>query len=165
LSGVDIALCVFILIGAYSGYKEGFLMELFSLVGILLGILGGFKLLGWAMVVLGGQFNVDQDVLPYVAFAVVFVVIIVAVKLLGNLMKLSIDKSFLGKVDQLAGLVLGVVKTIFVLSVLLWLADSFHMNMPKRWTDNAWLLGKVAGFAPQLTSWISEFFPIFKDVF
>jgi membrane protein required for colicin V production len=165
LSGADIALCIIILIGAYSGYKEGFLMELFSLVGILLGILGGFKLLGWAMVVLGGQFNVDQDVLPYVAFAVVFVVIIVAVKLLGNLIKLSIDKSFLGKVDQLAGLVLGVVKTVFILSVLLWLSDSFHVNIPERWTNDSWLLGIVAGFAPQLTTWIGEFFPIFKDVF
>ena len=140
-------------------------MELFSLTGILLGILGGFKLLGWAMVFLGDQFNVDQDVLPYVAFAVVFVVIIVAVKLLGNLIKLSIDKTFLGKVDQLAGLILGIVKTIFVLSVLIWLADSLHLNIPKRWTDDSWLFPKVAGFAPKLTNWVSEFFPIFKDVF
>ena len=165
MSAADIALCVIVIIGAYSGYKEGFLMELFSLLGILLGVLGGFKLLGWAMVALNGQFNVDQDVLPYVAFAVVFVVIIVAVKLLGNLIKLSIDKSFLGKVDQLAGLVLGVVKTIFILSVLIWLSDSFHVSIPQRWTDDSWLLEKVAGFAPQLTSWIGEFFPVFKDVF
>ncbi len=165
MNGADIALCVIILIGAYRGYKEGFLMELFSLTGILLGILGGFKLLGWAMVFLGDQFNVDHDVLPYVAFAVVFVVIIVAVKLLGNLIKLSIDKTFLGKVDQLAGLVLGIVKTIFVLSVLIWLADSLHLNIPKRWTADSWLFPKVTGFAPTLTNWISEFFPIFKDVF
>ena len=53
MSGIDIALCIFILIGAYHGYKAGFLLELFSLVAVVLGVLGGFKLMGWAMVLLG----------------------------------------------------------------------------------------------------------------
>lgn len=165
MSGVDIALLILIVAGAYSGYREGFLMELFSLCGILLGILGGFKLMGWAMLFLQEKFDVDQKLLPYVAFAVVFVAILIAVKLLGNLVKLSIDKSFLGKVDQIAGLVLGAIKTIFVLSVMLWLLNSLHVNLPDRWSDNSWVLPKVENFAPQLTRWVSEFFPIFKDVF
>jgi membrane protein required for colicin V production len=165
LSGIDIALGIIILIGAYSGFKEGFLMELFSFLAVLLGVLGGFKLMGWAMILLADRFNVDQKVLPYVAFAVVFIAIVIAVRLLGNLIKVSIDKSFLGRIDQVAGAILGFFKTAFLLSVLLWILDSLRIDLPHRWTADSWVYPKVAGFAPVITGWISEFFPVFKDVF
>jgi membrane protein required for colicin V production len=165
LSGVDITLCLIILIGAYSGFKEGFLMELFSLLGIVLGVLGGFKLLGWAMVFLGDRFNIDQKVLPYIAFGIVFIAIVIIVRLLGNIIKASIDKSFLGKVDQAAGALLGFIKTVFILSVVLWIVDSLKLTLPLRWTENAWILPRVAAFAPATTHWIGEYFPFLKDVF
>jgi membrane protein required for colicin V production len=165
LSGIDIALCILLLIGVYSGFKEGFLMELFSFLAIILGVLGGFKLMGWAMVLLADKFNVDQKILPYVAFAVVFIVIVIAVRLLGNLIKVSIDKSFLGRVDQFAGAILGFFKTAFLLSVSLWIMDSLRIDLPHRWTADSWVFPKIAAFAPVVTGWISEFFPVFKDVF
>jgi membrane protein required for colicin V production len=165
LSSADIALIVLLIIGLYSGYKEGFLIELFSFIGLVLGVLGGFKLMGWAMVLLSDKFNVDQKVLPYVAFGVVFLVIVIAINLLGKLIKVSIDKSFLGRVDQIAGALLGVLKTAFMLSVVLWIIDSLKVNIPPNWTENSWLLPKIVGFAPKITSWIGQVFPIFKDVF
>jgi membrane protein required for colicin V production len=165
LSVADIALCIIILLGVYGGFKEGFLMELFSLLGIVLGVLGGFKLLGWAMVFLGDQFNIDQKVLPYIAFGLVFIAIVIAVRLFANIIKASLDKSFLGKVDQVAGAFLGFIKTVFMLSVLLWIVDSLKLNLPVRWTNNSWILPKVAVFAPSLTHWLSQYFPFLEDVF
>lgn len=165
MSFADIAICILLIIGAYAGYKEGFLMELFSLLAILLGVLGGFKLMGWAMVQLADNFNVDKNVLPYIAFGVVFIVIVVCVRLLGNMIRLSLDKSFLGRMDQVAGGVLGIFRAAFMLSVVLWLMDSFHVDIPNHWTEDSWLLPIIAGFAPKVTSWIGEIFPVFKDVF
>jgi membrane protein required for colicin V production len=164
MSTADIALLVFILIGAYSGYKQGFLLELFSLLGIFLGVLGGFKLMGWAMVLLADRFNVDQKVLPYFAFGVVFIGIVIVVSLIGRMIKLSVDKSFLGRVDQAAGAVLGIIKTIFMLSVVLWILDSLKVNM-EPWSRNSWLYPKVAAFAPAVTGWVGKLMPVFKDVF
>jgi membrane protein required for colicin V production len=165
LTTIDIILCVIFLIGAVAGYREGFLMELFSLVAILLGILGGFKLMGWAMLLLAEKFNIDRNVLPYVAFAVIFIAIVIAVQLLGRLFKASVDKTFLGRVDQVAGSVLGLFKMIFLISVALWIVDSLHYDFPTKWTKESWLFPKVAAFAPVLTSWISEIFPVFRDIF
>ena len=165
MSWIDIVLILCLVIAGISGYREGFLMELFSLLAILLGVLGAFKLLGWAIVYLGNEFDIDQKHLPYVAFAVVFVLIVIAVRLLGNLIKLSIDKTFLGRVDQIAGSFLGVIKSAFILSVLMWLADSFKIEFPDKWTSDSWLFPKVAAFAPAFTHWLGEFFPFFNDVF
>lgn len=140
-------------------------MELISLLAILLGILGGFKLMGSAMLVLDQKFNIDEAVLPYIAFAVVFILVVVLVTLLGRSIKASMDKSFLGRVDQSAGAFLGFFKTAFMLSVVLWILHSLQVIFPDKWTAGAWLYPKVSTLAPSITDWISEYIPAFEDVF
>jgi membrane protein required for colicin V production len=163
MSLIDVGIVIFILFGIYAGYREGFLLELFSLLGILLGVLGGFKLMGWAMVFLSDKFNVDKKVLPYIAFAAVFIGIVIAVSLLGKMLKLSVGKSFLGKIDQVAGALLGTVKTIFMLSVTIWILEALKVDLDK-WSSNSALYSFVADFAPKTTAWIGEIIPFFRDV-
>lgn len=165
MSTVDIALAVLILIGAISGFRQGFLMELFSLAALLLGILGGFKLMGQAMVLLSDEFDINKTALPYVAFAVVFIAILIGVNVLGRIIKLSIDRTFLGTVDQAAGAGLGVLKAAFLLSVALWVLSAVEMELPERWTDDSWLLPRIESFAPLLTLWIGKYIPFFQDIF
>lgn len=164
MSTADVALILIILIGAYSGYKQGFLLELFSFGAILLGILGGFKLMGYAIIFLDDEFNIDQSILPYLAFAVVFIAIVIIVRLLAKLMKASIDKTFLGQVDQAAGAGLGLFKTAFLISVSLWILSALNIHLPEKWTSDSWLLPKVESFAPHITAWISGYIPLFRDV-
>jgi membrane protein required for colicin V production len=165
LSYADIALIILLILGAYKGYKEGFLMELFSLLGIILGILGAFKLMGLALIYLSNEFNIDEKVLPYIAFALVFILIVVIVTLIGRALKASIDKTFLGKVDESMGGLLGLFKTAFLLSVAIWLLDSFHYHFPERWTEDSKVLPKIAGIAPAITAWLGQFIPFFHDIF
>lgn len=165
MSTADIALILLILIGAFSGYRAGFLMELFSFAAIILGILGGFKLMGEAMVFLTDEFDINKTILPYVAFALVFIVILIGVRLLGKLIRMSIDKTFLGQVDQAAGAGLGLLKAAFLLSVCLWIMNALDFELPEKWTENSWLMPRIESFAPQVTLWIGEYFPLFKDVF
>lgn len=165
MTGVDIVLCIMLLVGCVSGYRDGFLMGVFSFLAIVLGVLGAFKLMGLAIVFLATEFDIDQKFLPYIAFAVVFLAIVIAVRLLGNVIKLSIDKTFLGTIDQFAGAILGLFKTLFIVSVLLWIVDSLNFSLPENWTGNSWILPYVQGFAPVLADWISEIFPVFNDIF
>ena len=165
MSYIDIAIIVFLITGGFFGYKEGFLMEVVSLLAILLGVLGGFKLMGQAMILLEQKMNIDESVLPYVAFGVVFICVVILVTLLGRAIKAKIDKSFLGRVDQSAGAVLGIFRTAFMLSVVLWIVHSLQVQFPEHWTNDAWLYPKIAELAPNITSWVSDYIPMFKDVF
>lgn len=165
MSTADIALIVFILIGVISGYREGFLMELFSLAALVLGILGAFKLMGYAIVWLNDEFDINETIVPYVAFAVVFIAILIGVRLVGTLIKVSIDKTFLGRIDQAAGAGLGAVKAIFLLSVGLWIMDAMDFDLPEKWTADSLLLPRIESFAPQVTMWLAQFIPFFEDIF
>jgi membrane protein required for colicin V production len=165
LSKIDIALVIVLAIGAVAGYRKGFLSELFSLLGIILGILAGFKLMGIAMVNLQARYNIDEKILPYVAFGVVFLIVIILVSLLGKLFKSSIEKTVLGNVDQAAGSVLGLLKTAFMASVILWITSSMEMKIPDNWTEDSWLHPMITSMAPAFTSWVAEIFPVFSDLF
>ena len=140
-------------------------MELFSLLAIVLGIFGGFKLMGEGMVLLHDKYNADQSTLPYISFALIFLIIVLVVTMIGKAIRHSIDKSFLGKMDQVMGLLLGAAKTLFMLSVALWLIDSLKMNIPEAWTEDSALLSYTARLAPISANWISQFFPFLKETF
>jgi membrane protein required for colicin V production len=164
LSIVDVILAVIILGGAFSGYKNGSVTSLFSLVAIILGMLIGFKLMGSAMVLLARNYNVDEKVLPYLAFGIVFLIIVIVVNVIGRFIRASIDKPILGGADRIVGAILGMVHTLFSLSIMLWIADSLRIKIPEAWAANSWLQPKAATFAPKIANWIGEFLPIFRDV-
>jgi membrane protein required for colicin V production len=109
--------------------------------------------------------NINKNVLPYVAFAAVFIAVVIVVNLLGRLVKASVDKSFLGPADEAGGAIVGVLRTTFVFSIALWIVDSLKLSFVSEWTEDSWLYPMVAGVAPKFTDWISGFFPVFKDVF
>lgn len=165
MSKVDIVLAIILVIGAISGYKKGFLSELFTLLGIILGVLAGFKLMGEAMLFLDDRYDINEKVLPYVAFTIVFLIVVVGMVLLGKFFQSSLDKTVLGSVDKVAGGLLGILKTGFMLSVLLWLGSSLSIFVPDHLSEDSWLYPTVMKFAPAVTSWIGEVFPVFKDLF
>ncbi|HRI77897.1 MAG TPA: CvpA family protein [Cyclobacteriaceae bacterium] len=165
MSKADIAILIVALLGAWSGYKEGFLMELISLAAILLGVFGAFKLMGAAMLYLQDHFNADKATLPYISFIVVFIIIVILVHWLGRMVKTSIDKSFLGSVDQSMGAALGAFRTLFMLSVAIWIMDSLKFSLNSEWTDDSWLYPFTAKLAPKAADWLGGFIPVFKEIF
>lgn len=165
MSKADIAIIVLAILGAWGGYKEGFLMELISLTAILLGIFGGFRLMGAGMLYLQDHFNADKETLPYISFIVIFIIIVILVHWLGRLIKNSIDKTFLGRVDQSMGAALGVFRTLFMLSIVIWIMDSLKFAPGSGWTEDSWLYPFTAHLAPRTADWIGGFIPVFKEIF
>jgi membrane protein required for colicin V production len=165
LNKLDLFIVALLLFGAYRGYKNGFLMGLISLIAIVLGIFGGFKLMGEGMVYLQREFNADKSVLPYLSFLLIFVLIVLAVNLVGKIIKSSINKTILGTLDEAMGAILGVFKWLFMLSVVLWILDSLEINPGSEWTEGSVLYPYTALFATELASWVSEVLPFFKETF
>ena len=164
MSIVDIILALIILAGAFAGYKDGFIPSLFSLIAIVLGMLLGFKLMGRIMVFLIGKYNVDEKVLPFIAFGVVFIIVALLVNLVGKIVKTSLNKPVLGPLDQGVGAFLGLVRATFMLSLMLWIADSMKIKFPEDWMTNAWLHPVAASFAPNVAKWIGRVLSLLGDV-
>jgi membrane protein required for colicin V production len=165
LSKIDIVLAIILAIGAYLGYRRGFLMELFFLLSIVLGIFVGFKLMRWGMEVLQREFNADKTFLPFISFIIIFVLVMVLVIFFGRRVKNSLDATFLGRVDALAGAVLGMIKYAFCLSVIIWLAESLKIKVPESWSSGSQLYPVTAKVAHHLSGFLGSFIPFFKEIF
>lgn len=165
MSRVDIALSIAILIGAFSGYRNGFLMGIVSLVALVLGVFLGFKLMGEGMSFLQERFNADKDTLPYLSFTLIFIIVVILVSWMGKLIHQSLDKTFLGQIDQAMGALLGAFKIMFMASVILWIADSLNYRFPDDWTENSWLFPAVVKLGPGLATWLAQFIPFLREIF
>lgn len=164
MSKADIILLILAAFGAWGGYKEGFLMEIISVIGMILGIFLGFKLMGEGMIFLEEKFNVGKSTLPYVSFIVIFLLVVFGVRLLGALVKNSLDKSFLGSADQALGALLGVFRTLFMVSVVLWILDSLRLTPREAWVEDSWLYPFTAQLAPRMAEWMESLIPFFDGV-
>lgn len=140
-------------------------MSLFSILAIILGVLGGFKLMGIAMIYLQDHFHADKSTLPYISFFVVFIVIVVTVMLIGKIFKSALDKTLLGTMDKSLGACLGIFKMAFVISIIIWIADSLKLSPPEAWLNDSWIYPLTAQIAPATSSWVGTFIPFFKEIF
>ena len=165
MSKVDIAILLMALIGAWRGYKDGFLMGFITMIALVLGVFVAFKLTGEGMELLQDHFNADRQALPYITFFIILILVVVGVTWLGKAIRSSIDKTFLGRVDEIFGSVLGVFKTLFTLSVLLWIADSFKVSLHQDWTEGSYLYPFTAHLAPTLARWMASVFPFLREIF
>jgi membrane protein required for colicin V production len=163
LSKIDIVLALLLALGAFLGYRRGFLMELFFLVAIVLGIFLGFKLMGLGIEFLQREFNADKKFLPYISFCLIFVLVLFLTIFFGRRIKNSLDNTFLGKVDAVA--ILGACKYVFCLSVVFWLANSLHQRLPESWTRGSFLYPYTVKAAEKFSTYLSHFIPFFKEIF
>ena len=164
MKAFDIILLIILTLGAFKGFKRGFLMEIVSVVALILGIVGGLKLLQWGIELLSANTNIDSRVLPYISFMLIFVLIIVLVNLLGIAVKKAVHLTPLGNLDSIGGAITGILKWAFMLSVFLWITESFQINFIERFADNSVIYPWIAGLAPSIIKFISGAFPFVDNL-
>lgn len=156
---LDILLLITLAWGAYSGFKRGLIRELFSVGAFALAGLGSTQFSDKLMEQ-GAQWGyAPGGALSYLVFVLAFILLLVAVRLMGRLVKLLIQPTFLGKIDSFAGSLLGVCKWALLVSTVLWLSHSLQMPIPEVYTEGTWLFPWVQALAPQWLNWCISWIP------
>lgn len=149
--------------GAYHGYKKGLILELIMIVAFVLAIVGGFKLIHIGMEYISRMYDGFGSFLPFVAFLVIFVLIIILVNTLGSILKKIIDWTPLGVVDNFAGALLGVLKWALGVSIVFWVINTLDLDFVSGSIQNS----KILPFTNKILSSVGEFittiFPSFDD--
>ncbi|MEM9023249.1 MAG: CvpA family protein [Bacteroidota bacterium] len=150
---LDLALCVPLLWAAYKGFTKGLIIEVASLVALALGIYGGIEFSGFAADWLTAQWELDGDVLPIAAFALTFLVIVIAVYALAKVLEKVVNLVALKLVNKITGAVFGMVKMALIVSVLLVLLQVVERQfslIPPDLKEGSLLYGPLAGFVPTI---------------
>jgi hypothetical protein len=60
---------------------------------------------------------------------------------------------------------LGIFKTLFMASILIWIFDSLKVAPSTAWTEDSWLYPFTAHLAPRTADWIGNYIPVFREIF
>lgn len=160
MNWLDFVLLIVLGIAAVKGFFRGFIIEICSLLGLVIGIWAGVHLNNRAAEWIG--LDPDQEVLTFI---VVFLAVLVLAHLIGKGLTKVIDIAQLGLPNKLAGVLFGMVRSAFVLSVLL---NILFAKEAASWTPNeetregSTLYEPLREFAPMIipalkeTKWIRK---------
>ncbi len=122
---LDILLLIPIIIGAWRGFKKGFVIELFTLLALLVGIYAGIHFSDYMAEILRENVGITTEYLPAIAFTVTFLLVGAMVYFAGKMIEKGLKIVALGMVNKIAGLIFGVVKMVFILSAALVILESY----------------------------------------
>lgn len=155
----DIILIVPMLWGGFKGFKKGLIIEIASLLALLLGVWGGVKFSSYSAEYLGELFNISEQLMPLISFAVTFVIIVILVFLLAKLIQKLIKAVSLSTINQLAGMLFGALKFTFIISIVLTLINNINAEIefitPEARNESL-LYNPVSSIAPSVIPGLEE---------
>ena len=125
----DLIIIIPLIWGGFKGYKKGLIIELASLVALGLGIWGGLKFSSLTASYLGGVFNISEQLMPLISFAITFILIVVAVFALAKLLQKVVKMVALSLVNRIAGIAFGALKFALIISVILTIFDGVNSKI------------------------------------
>jgi membrane protein required for colicin V production len=148
---LDLIIAGILIISAISGFNKGFIHQLASLTALILGIYLAVKFSKLIAPFIQDHFTSSANGAKIAAFIIIFILVIIAVHLLGRLLEKSFEDVELGHLNKLAGSVFSVAKMVFILSALMILMklSIIHFNWPKEADiEKSYLYKPVESVAP-----------------
>ncbi len=161
---VDIVLLVFLGIGMYRGFKTGLLMQLLGIIAFFLAIIGGFHMMYWGVDWLGQYLDGYDEILPVISFIGIFFITIVVINLIGKGLKSLLDMTLLGSFDNISGAITGLLKWALVLSLMIWIVETYGNYPLTRFHEDTIIFPLVAAIAPFLFDSLALMFPYLQDL-
>ncbi len=126
---IDIIIIVLIIISAVRGATKGFIYEIASLIALIAGVWGAIKFSGATETFLVNRLNFTNQYIDIIAFVITFLLIIIFIHFIGKAVEKIIETISLGAINRIFGLVFSVVKTAFILGIVIVVLEKISENV------------------------------------
>lgn len=161
---IDIIVVVLLVLAIIKGVRKGFILGIFSFLAFIIGLAAAIKLSAVAADYIGENVSVSQRWLPVIAFAAVFLVVVLLVYLGGRALEGVVNLAMLGWLNKLSGVVLFALLYLFIFSVLLFYADQLLLINQETKEASAFFL-YLQPLGPKVISGLGVVVPFFQDMF
>lgn len=111
------------------GIISGLIVSLFRLVAIVAGTILSARYSSPVFEWLSRQFPAfPEGITKAIAYALVFIAVVVVIQILANILKSLADFALLGWLDKLGGLIVGFIKAALLISLIFWGVSIFPPN-------------------------------------
>jgi len=157
-SYIDVAIIIPLLWGAYKGLTKGFIIEAASLVALLIGIYGASIFSVLTKEILENTFNFHSEYMRLISFGITFIVIVFAVHLIAKAIDRLLNAVALGFFNRIAGLIFGIAKFAFFISILFAMFNKFDKNseiLTPEIKENSYLYEPISSLAPKIFPYLN----------
>jgi membrane protein required for colicin V production len=123
---LDIVLGLPLLWGLYRGFIKGLIISAASLAALILGVYSAIHFSSFFAGYITSWFHPDPKHIKVLSFAVTFIVVVIAVRLIGWGLDKLIKAVAMGFLNRFLGVLFNTLKWAFILSVLISLVDSYE---------------------------------------
>lgn len=161
---IDVLAFALLLLALYKGLRKGLIVAFFSFLAFVVGLAAALKLSTAMAAYIGSNVTISQRWLPFVAFLVVFVGVVLVVKLGARLLQSAVQAAMLGWANRLGGALFYALIYFFVYSILLFYATQLKLLSPSAIEASA-TYGWIEPYAPRVMEVIGAVVPVFKNMF
>ncbi|HMH22590.1 MAG TPA: CvpA family protein [Puia sp.] len=161
---IDILFLLIMLMAVFSGLRRGLILAVFSGLGFVVGLAAAIKLSATVAAWLKDSMNVSVRWLPVLAFAGVFVLVVLLVRWGGRLLEAAIDLAMMGWINKLGGVLLYAALYSIVLSVLLFYAVQVKI-IPVHTISSSVTYPFIRPWGPVVIDGFARVLPFFKGMF
>ena len=161
---IDIIFLFLMVLAIFKGIKNGLILAVFSLVGLIVGLAAAIKLSVLVADYLKDTVNVSAKWLPFLSFILVFIGVLILVRIGATAIEKTIEFAMMGWLNKLGGIILYVVLYIILFSVLLFYADKLNLINPKTITASK-TYTYLQPWGPKVMDMMGSVIPWFKDMF
>lgn len=161
---IDIIFLICMVMALFKGYRNGFIVAVFSLLAIIIGLTAAVKLSAYVAMQLGTHTTVSKAWLPFLSFAIVMITVVILVRIGASMLQQLLEVAFLGWANKLAGILLYAVLYLVVLSVVLFYAVELQLLTPET-VESSRTYSFLEPWGPKVIDTIGKVIPFFRDLF
>jgi membrane protein required for colicin V production len=153
LNYFDLIIGIILLWSAYRGVRKGFLIMAASLAALILGVWGAIRFSHLTAALLISYVGMQTQYLGLISFALTFVLIVLLVHLLSRALDKLVKAVALGPVNRVAGLLFGLLKSAFLISIFLVIIKGIDRRIPfipEEHKENSLLFQPLSRLAPAI---------------
>ena len=161
---IDIIVAFIVILAMIKGYRQGLIVALFSFIAFIVGLAAAMKLSVVAADYIGRAVKVSDKWLPIIAFAVVFLIVVLLVRLGAKFIQKTVELAMLGWVNRIGGILLYVGIYILIFSVLVFFADQLGFIKPEIKKESV-SYSYIQPWGPKIIGGLGKIIPVFKGMF
>jgi len=161
---LDIIFIVLLIAAIFKGYTRGLIVAVFSILALVIGLAAALKLSVVTSLWLKDAVHIAAKWLPVLAFALVFGVVVLLVRLGAAALEKTVEFAFLGWANKLGGILLYTALYFIIFSVLLFYAEKLGL-LTQQTIASSRTYDFIRPWGPKTLGFIGSLIPFFKDMF
>jgi membrane protein required for colicin V production len=161
---IDFTFAALLILAIIKGYQKGLILAIFSIIAFIIGLAAALKLSAAVANYLKDNISVSAKWMPFLAFALVFFIVIILVRLGAKLVEKTFQAVMLGWLNRIGGIILYAALYLIILSIFIFYAEKLQLLQPAA-IESSQTYHFIQPWGPKVMDNFGRLIPVFKDMF